>query len=375
MRRVERLVGIFVAVAMLAMIGGFAYYLYSAAERKGWFVPKAPCYTYIHDATGFRAGDKVKMLGFDAGEITRVTAMPPTTDHPGQEVFVSFTIQGENIGYIWDTSFMRLSTADFLGKRSFELVPGHVAFNPVVHGKPHAAFEVGGKRRKHIKTMWNPYTTNYVAIPPGSNGYQIDTEESPTLMAQLEEVANKVKADLPNILGLTNAVAEALTKVSVLMSNLDSLATQARPVVTNAADITGNLRDPNGSLGNWLLPIPMRTQIELALTNANVALTNANAALGSANVTLTNTDARLDVLVVKLGESLDNIASLTSNLNAQVQANTNILSQISTIVTNTDSFIQGLKKHWLLRSAFKEPPAPKTGKPPARAPLPKGGGR
>ena len=62
-----------------------------------------------------------------------------------------------------------------------------------------------------------------------------------------------------------------------------------------------------------------------------------------------------------VGASLDNLADLTSNLNHQVQVNSNMLSQISKIVVDTDNFVQGLKHHWLLRSAFK--PA-KTNAPP-----------
>ena len=63
-----------------------------------------------------------------------------------------------------------------------------------------------------------------------------------------------------------------------------------------------------------------------------------------------------------VGRSLDNLADLTSNLNHQVQANSNMLSEISRIIVNSDDFVQGLKRHWLLRSAFK--PA-KTNAPPA----------
>jgi hypothetical protein len=40
-----------------------------------------------------------------------------------------------------------------------------------------------------------------------------------------------------------------------------------------------------------------------------------------------------------------------------------MLSQISKIIVDSDSFVQGLKRHWLLRSAFK--PA-KTNAPPRR---------
>jgi hypothetical protein len=61
----------------------------------------------------------------------------------------------------------------------------------------------------------------------------------------------------------------------------------------------------------------------------------------------------LDTLVLSVGQTLDHVADITSNLNAQVQANPNMLSGITKAVRDTDDFIQGLKRHWLLRSAFK----------------------
>jgi len=73
---------------------------------------------------------------------------------------------------------------------------------------------------------------------------------------------------------------------------------------------------------------------------------------------LGHTDTNLTALLI-------NLANITSNLNAQVQANSNILSSISQIVVDTDKFVQGLKRHWLLRSAFKsENAAAKTNAPP-----------
>jgi len=47
--------------------------------------------------------------------------------------------------------------------------------------------------------------------------------------------------------------------------------------------------------------------------------------------------------------------------------NSNILSGISTMVVDTDDLVQGLKRHWLLRSAFKK----KTNKPPETVKSPK----
>jgi len=48
-----------------------------------------------------------------------------------------------------------------------------------------------------------------------------------------------------------------------------------------------------------------------------------------------------------------------------VQANTNLLGGISKTVMDADDLVQGLKRHWLLRSAFKsENAAAKTNAPP-----------
>ena len=91
---------------------------------------------------------------------------------------------------------------------------------------------------------------------------------------------------------------------------------------------------------------------------------NLDATLANANQTLANTDTNLNQLFENLALSLDNLSGITSNLNAQVQSNTNMLGSISQAVTDTDDLVQGLKRHWLLRSAFKKKPDAKTVPPP-----------
>jgi hypothetical protein len=97
--------------------------------------------------------------------------------------------------------------------------------------------------------------------------------------------------------------------------------------------------DRPGALGEWLLPTNVTRQLESTLGAASGAMASAN--------------TNLAALAANLDKSLDNLANLTSNLNNQVQANTNILSQVSKAVVDTDNLVQGLKRHWLFRSAFK----------------------
>jgi hypothetical protein len=112
----------------------------------------------------------------------------------------------------------------------------------------------------------------------------------------------------------------------------------AQPLLTNFALISDQLRAPGG-LALWALGADSQLQLANALTNANSLMANA--------------DTNLLQLTAGIGQTLDNLANITSNLNAQVQANTNLLGGLSKTVTDADDFVQGLKRHWLLRSAFK----------------------
>jgi hypothetical protein len=91
--------------------------------------------------------------------------------------------------------------------------------------------------------------------------------------------------------------------------------------------ISDQLREPGGPLV-WALGANGNVQVQGTLTNINR-------------------------LTDEMTVTLEHVSGITSNLNAQVQANSNILWSISKIVTDTDDLVQGLKRHWLLRSAFK----------------------
>ena len=44
--RMERAVGLFVVIAAGLLLFGFGYYIYTTAERKGWFKTKAPFFAF-----------------------------------------------------------------------------------------------------------------------------------------------------------------------------------------------------------------------------------------------------------------------------------------------------------------------------------------
>lgn len=353
--RLERLVGLFVTLATLLLLAGLSYYVYNVAQRKGWFLTKAQYFTYLRSGAGLKVGDTVKLMGFEVGEITKITA-----EEPGKlyDVYVEFGVRQPFYGYIWTDSKVRVKGAGLLGSRYLELTKGDINSKVPVH----ATYKENPVTHR-LTAIWDDKAGDFKSLEKGAETakYYLLADEPPELGEQLDDVLKTAKAALPNFLALTNQLSHVLSNAVTATARLDEILIGVKPAVTNLQVITANIRDPKGSLGEWLLPTNMNQQITLLLTNANTMTTNVN--------------TNLVAVVNNLNLSLANLADITSNLNAQVQANTNILTGISRLVVDTDNMVQGLKRHWLLRSAFKEENKGATNAPPVKPVPPKGGGR
>ena len=341
--RLEKVVGWFVTIAALLLLGGLAYYIYNLAERKGWFLTKAPYFTYLESGAGIKPGDPVRLMGFDVGKVTVVTAESPES---GETVYVEFEVfsraggEGSYYGYVWDDSIVKIKSAGFLGQRYHEVTKGGTRVTNDLHatykeeaGKIVAAWS----RTEEIFTNWTKRT---------GGPYWLPSEEPPELGSQIDQTVQMLKVSITNILQMTNALTRTLTNAAEATENLNELLTEARPLVRNVTLITANLREPRGSLGEWVFPTNKNYQL-------TALLTNANATVGNVNTTVTNANTNLVTVFSNINEALENLAGITSNLNAQVQRNDNIVSSVSKLIIDTDDMVQGLKRHWLLRSAFK----------------------
>ena len=397
LRRVERTVGWFVTLAAVILFVGFAYYIYATAKARGWFVTKLNYATGLDSAAGLSAGDPVTLMGFSVGEITEIKPNDPAKAH-GVTIF--FRIKDPYWGYIWYDSRV-LVNSDFLGHRFLEVVKGQngqpsaftgpdgklMVMNSMLtydkykelkaqltslstnQGLPEDAIlaQVTNQLMEIIKSQKDVYYTNAIHAryndavdTTGRNYYWIPPLEEPALSDRLAAVATAVQLALPGILSMTNQLAAVLSNANFAVSQLNGTLAETRPTLTNLAVITGNLRDPNGSLGNWLLPTNLTVQL-------NQTLQSARETLGAARGTLDTTDTNLTKVATDLDQTLQHLSDLTSNLAWQVSVNTNLVSEISTTIVHTDDLIQGLKKEWFLRGAFKKKKSPAT-----REPDPKG---
>ena len=383
--RIEKNVGWFVTFAVVILLAGLAFYLYAAAKTRGWFVTKLNYATGLNDASGFNLGDPIRLMGFNVGEITKIELNPPEAQR-GATIF--FSIRDPYYGYIWWDSTVQVGS-DFLGHRFLEVQKGKSGPPSAHTNNPthtlmimirHAAWDKFKKMYAEDRALpenkdvadnviTNTATSNLMALIKSeedtyytnafrgkynrpidlaiTNYYWVPSIEPPSLSDRLATVANSVQVAMPNILNLTNQVAAVLSNASLAVEQLNTTLAQTHPTLTNLAVITGNLRDPNGSLGNWLLPTNIAAQLDQTLRSAHETLQ-------SVHTTLDHTDTNITMLATDLDHTLDHLADLTSNLAWQVQMNTNLISDISTTIVHADGLIQGLKREWFLRSAFKK---------------------
>jgi hypothetical protein len=391
--RLERLVGLFVAFAVILLLVGLTYYTYVVAERKGWFVRKLPYFTFVQNAHGLKPGDPIRLMGFDIGEITEITAQPPFDYY---DVYVAFVVKEQFVGYLWDDSRAVVASTDLLQKRSVEVTKGTngpptylfhpihsvsideaeslrsstnlslaqnvydatgkrvlaAAFKPASALKPEHVTEARGLGVKSlavfdrtVKTkgpvgVWDYQSGLYRAYQGKTDkGFFLPPKEAPALAARLEHLADTVEQALPNVLGLTNRINLVLDQATSTARQAEDALREVQPVLRHFGRIGANLTNSQGSLGQWLIPPELRVQLTQTLASANSLLVHSDQNVAGLSSNLTTV--------------LLQAASLTSNLNAQVVANSNILAEISTAVTNADHLMQGLKRHWLLRSAFK----------------------
>jgi hypothetical protein len=394
LNRMERIVGWFVFFAAMLLLSGFGYYIYHTAEHKGWFKIKAPFLTYVQSSAGLNVGDPVVMMGFAVGTITSVEPQKPYEPH---NVKVEFEILDPYFRYLWTGgSYLKVNSADFLGKRQLEVTrgtngyalvvtqpvsihtldeaknlmasaPGHwqlaqdifsVNSNLLFHAYDHLEyvfdetnssllatavlesnsiyiFDNADHRKRRIMASWDGRFHHYKIFKQGDDTAWLRAVETPPISDQLQAMVTQVQNALPGILSLTNKISTVLDNAANATSNLNSTLVVAQPMLTNFAIISGQLRQPGAPMV-WALGTNGNEQVQGALTNVDALLTH--------------------------------LADITGNLNMQVQANTNMLGSITKIVVDTDDFVQGLKRHWLLRSAFKVKP---TNAPPTTALPPK----
>jgi len=403
--RMERAVGWFVMLAFLLLAFGFAYYIYNTAERKGWFRTKAPYFTFTTSANGLKPGDPVTLMGLAVGQITRMEPMPPEVFQ--YNIYVEFELKAPYFGYIWsEGSYAIVAPASLLGNRMLEVTKGTNGFPTYVFHPLRTTTVAEAKalpdltnwamaeelvapagtnllaqpfypltnldaiaeakytrveimhtsvHQKLMTGIWNDQDGRYEPYKKG-NLYWLHSNETPAATEQLQAVIAQVQQALPGVFRLTNQLTAVLSNTATLTSNLNLIAVEARPAISNLTAALAGLDRP-GALGERVLPPEVLQQLERTL--------------GAATSTLTNASTNLTMLASNLNRSLDHLALITGNFSEQVAANPTLLRNVADTIVHADEFVQGLKKFWLFRHLFPPGPAAAAEGGATNAPLPR----
>ncbi len=355
LNRTERIIGLFVIAATLLLLAGVSYYVYHTAKRKGWGTAKVPYFTMVDSTEGIFVGQPVKMMGFDVGFVSNIQLNAPEIMENFRALSIEFQIESPYEGYIWTDAEVRLQALGFGSSRYLEVIP--MADKSVkkidatyytTNNVTYVLVKSDKEQEEVMKFLKSDSKKQYVPLPQylsflrGTkqkiHGYYLAAQEPRPYSQVVADILQKVDQALPGILNLTNQVAGSLSNSVELMAAFKLTASNTQPVLSNLTVITAQLKDPHGSLGEWLIPTQINQKIQLTVD--------------SADTTVRSVRTNLNQLAVNLSRTLDNLADITANLNAQVRANSLILSEVSSLVISADEFLQGLKRHWLLKAAF-----------------------
>ena len=341
MSRVERVVGMFVFLAALLMLVAFGYYLYQTGTNRGWFINKVPYYCYAADATGIKVGDPVRMLGREVGRIVKVDGCPSDSwfvDN-NYNVFIKFEVWEPYFGYIWTDSKVKLLPSDFFGTRTLEVTRGKDgAYVTVVY----AVGKFSEAKVIHDKFPKNGDPTNHVLLSKVANGVWLDCEEAPSMATRVDQLVGEFTRQLPLVM---TQVVETLSVATTTTSNANLAIQGLQPSIAQLATLSVRLNHEQGAVGRLLLTTNLEQQVSVTLGSMDATLTNTTALIRAS-------EQQLQDLTRRIALTLDNVALVTSNLSSQVNANSLMLGEVSSLVVNADDMVQGLKRHWLLRGAF-----------------------
>lgn len=352
LNRMEKWAGVFVFIAIVIVLVAIGYYAYSSAVRKGWNRKKVPYFTLVTSAEGLKIGDPVMLMGFKAGTITDVQPNAPGDYY---NVTVRFEIWEPYFGYLWTDSDVRLK-AGLLGGKTLEVTKGGQSYttdalSATYQEKDGRFYMWEDPSKDNPEGQWSEEP-----VRSDSMGYMLVCYEGADVMNSANTLVSRISDGLPGFLALTNQVAALLEESTRLIVNANGTLTNLQPVVKNVETISTILTNEHGGLGEWVIPAEL---------NAQVVDT-----VGAVKGTVQTSETNVVMLSQSLNDSLENLADITGNLRQQVQANSYMLSSISTLVLDLDDLIQGLKRNWLLKGSF----GPQTNMPPESILVPSLGG-
>ncbi len=370
LRKVEWFVVLFLGGTLVLMAVSLAWFIKKTGDARGWWVTEVPYYTYLRDASGIKIGSPVQMIGFKVGQVTKIEAVSledlRNWDYYGSHpVYVGFTVREPYPGYITSDSRLKLAglPLEIAGGVTLEVTVGsanslHTTTNQGGHifvlSDKIAYDQQAAHHEKREFTNLAAYA-HYTPLAETKKGFFLRLDEHDAMMAQVTRILTNLSAISSTLNqampGLTNELQKTLGNVSVLTESL-------KPALANPGGI-GNLLLPTnlvarldrpGGIGELVIPTNLNEELMGTLasvhTNLPGTLSNLNLRMTDLGPVLTNLNAGTARLVPLMTNLDDTMGSVRSNT----------VPRVNSLLETLDSFVAGMKRHWLFRGAFKTAP-------------------
>jgi phospholipid/cholesterol/gamma-HCH transport system substrate-binding protein len=333
-------IGLFIVLG----IGLFTGILFLIGDREEAFSRHLDVYSEFSNLSGLATGAKVRVSGLDAGEIRKI-GIP---NSPSAKFRLELRIEKRLNAMVREDSVVSIETDGVVGDK----------FISIKKGTDQAAEAQAGS------TLPSKEPLDIAAL----------MEKGSALLNDLHGTVAGVNSTITDIRGRADVALDSVTRT---VNHTDGLIVGVRPdlnkMVSNGSQITGtvntlvsDLNDGKGAAGLLLRDEATRQQLRSTLTNVEQASTNLDQASARANETLADFQSRK--LIANAQVTLDNIQSLSRELNISVKdalaqdtmgedGASNIrqtLSNLNRSTTNIAEDTEALKHNFFFRGFFKK---------------------
>jgi phospholipid/cholesterol/gamma-HCH transport system substrate-binding protein len=326
-------VGLFLVLGISLFTG----ILFLIGSRQELFSRHLEVFTEFSNLSGLTAGAKVRVSGFDAGEIEQIQI--PT--NPSDKFKLKLKIEKKVSGIVREDSVVSIATDGVVGDKFISVRTGSA--------QSHEA----------------------------RNGVTLPSKEPVDIGALMEKGSLLIDSLQGTVTDVRGKVDLALHTITKTVNNADGLITDARPgvnsIIENGTRVAGGvntlvagLNEGKGAAGLLLKDEQTREQLKSTLTNVQDASANLDQASTRVNETMADFQSRH--LIENAQVTLNNVQSLSNQLNvaatsALAQDNmgedgaANIrrtLSNLNRGTTNIAEDAEALKHEFFFRGFFKK---------------------
>ncbi len=326
-------IGLFLVIGL----GLFTVILFLIGSRENLFSSHMEVFTEFSNLSGLTAGAKVRVSGFDAGEIKQIQ-IPA---NPSEKFKLKLQIERKLSGMVRDDSVVSIETDGVVGDKFLSI------------------------------------RTGSSQSPEVSNGVTLPSKEPIDLGALMEKgslLINSLQGTVTDVRGKVDLALDSITKT---VNHTDGLITSATPgvhsIIDNGTQIAGGvntlvagLNEGNGAAGLLLKDQQTRDQLKSTLKNVQAASTSLDQASTRVNQTIADFQSRH--LIENAQVTLNNVQSLSNQLNVAAtgalapdgmgeDGAANIRQTLSSLnrgTTNIAEDTEALKHNFFFRGFFKK---------------------